>query len=310
MSRTLRRSAILLAAATFVAVSAMLAPGAFAQGSDGDEPDSEDQIVLTGTLVVPQGETVEKAVIFNGNALIEGTVRETLVVFNGRTEITGSVGEDVVSFNGPVVVRSGAEIGRDLLSRQTPQVEDGATVRGDIQGLTRRFDLTELWFTGRFAWWIGYSVSTLLLGVVMLRLAWGLDVASARALEVRRGGVFGFGALTFFLLPLVAVLLFVTVVAIPLGFFLLLALGLLYTVGYVVGAIAVGRLMVKAPTSRYLAFLAGWGALRLLALVPLVGGLSWVVSTVIGLGALWVAARSTPGDAASVSSPPPEPVTA
>ena len=310
MSRTLRRSAILLASATFVAVSAMLAPGAFAQGSDGDEPDSEDQIVLTGSLVVLQGETVEKAVIFNGDALIEGTVRETLVVFNGRTEITGSVGEDVVSFNGPVVVRSGAEIGRDLLSRQTPQVEDGATVRGDIEGLTRRFDLTELWFTGRFAWWIGYSVSTLLLGVVLLRLAWGLDVASARALEVRRGGVFGFGALTFFLLPLVAVLLFVTVVAIPLGFFLLLALGLLYTVGYVVGAIAVGRLIVKAPTSRYLAFLAGWGALRLLALVPLVGGLSWVVSTVIGFGALWVAERSTPGDAASVSSPPPEPVTA
>jgi hypothetical protein len=95
-----------------------LAPGAVAQ--DGDGPDTDDQVVLTGRLVVAEDETVETAVIFNGDAVIDGTVAEWLVVFNGRTEITGTVGEDVVVFDG----------------------DDLAT----------RWNLYDITFGGRFAW--------------------------------------------------------------------------------------------------------------------------------------------------------------
>jgi hypothetical protein len=98
--------------------------------------------------------------------------------------------------------------------------------------------------------------------------------------------------LWFVLLPILAVLLFVTIVGIPLGLFLLFALALVYSIGYVVGGLALGRLVVKEPTSRYLAFLAGWGALRVIALVPFLGGIAWLVGTVLGLGTLWVAARA------------------
>jgi hypothetical protein len=59
---------------------------------------------------------------------------------------------------------------------------------------------------------------------------------------------------------------------------------------------AARRLVVKEPTSRYLAFLAGWGALRVIALVPFLGGIAWLVGTVLGLGTLWVAARAPSGD--------------
>ena len=41
-----------------------------------------------------------------------------------------------------------------------------------------------------------------------------------------------------------------------------------------------------------LAFLAGWGILRLLALIPIAGGLVWLAATVWGLGALVLAART------------------
>ncbi len=311
MSRSFRRPVIiLLSAAAFVGVFAMLVPGALAQDSAGDGPKTDDLVVLTGSLFVPEGQIVETAVIFNGDALIEGTVLESLVVFNGRVEVTGSVVEDVVSFNGRVVIRSGAIIEGDVVSRQSPVIEDGATVRGDVQGVARRFDWPEWGFAGKIAWWIGYSVSTLVLGLVLLKMARGIDVATAAALDRRLGGVFGFGALTFFLLPVVCVLLFVAVVTIPLALFLLFALGLVYTTGYVVGAIALGRMVVKEPRSRYVAFLAGWGALRLVALVPFLGGVAWFVTTIVGLGALWVAARSTPRAAVPVSSPPPAPATA
>ena len=35
--------------------------------------DLQDQIVLTGRLIVPEGEAVDAAVIFDGDALVEGT---------------------------------------------------------------------------------------------------------------------------------------------------------------------------------------------------------------------------------------------
>jgi hypothetical protein len=109
--------------------------------------------------------------------------------------------------------------------------------------------------------------------------------------------------LVFVLLPIVAGLLLGTIVGIPLGLSLLLALALVYSIGYVVCALALGRIFVKEPTSRYIAFLAGWGALRVIALVPILGGIAWTVATVLGLGMLWVAARGASSDTRPVAPP-------
>lgn len=274
-----------------VVVGLLIAGTASAQTSaDGT---AQEQIVLSGHLLVAEDETVETAVIFHGPARIEGTVLESVVVFDGRAEITGTVEKDVVVFNGPVLVRSGAVIGGDLVSVETPVVEEGATIRGQQQGLDARFDATGFGFASRFAWWIGYSVSTLVLGLALLALAPGLDAALARVFRERTGAAIGLGAAAFFLLPVVAVLLLVIVVAIPLGLFLLLALALVYTIGYVATAHAVGRRLVALPKSRFLAFLVGWAILRGLALIPFIGGLTWILASIFGLGLLWVAARSS-----------------
>ena len=49
------------------------------------------------------------------------------------------------------------------------------------------------------------------------------------------------------------------------------------------------RSMVRGPTSWVLAFLVGWAILRVVALVPILGGLVWFAARVIGLGALALA---------------------
>src|SRR4029450_1508828 len=157
----------------------ILAPGAVAQDQNG--PNSDDHVILTGGLVVPEGETAKTVVVFNGDVLIDGRVSQTLIVFNGRTEITGTVAEDVVVFNGAVVLRSGSRVGGDVVSRQAPQIEDGATVDGSIDDLQKRWDYWDITFVGRLGWWLAYTVSTLVLGLVLLMLARGLDPASIRA---------------------------------------------------------------------------------------------------------------------------------
>ncbi len=259
--------------------------------------------MLTGELLVPEGATVGTAVIFNGDAMIDGTATESVVVFNGDVEITGTVGDDVVAFNGRVIVRSGAEVDGDIASRQHPQIEEGASVRGEIKGISGRFDLEGLGWVGRYVWWFGYTISTLILGLVLLLFLPGVDAPLADAFRRRMGASFGFGAAIFFLLPIAAVLLLVVVIAIPLGLFLLLALALLYTLGYVAGAHVLGRRLVNPPGSRYVAFLVGWLILRGIGLIPFLGGLVWVVASIAGLGALVIAARRSRSVAPSSPSP-------
>lgn len=286
--------------------SLLIATPALAQTDDrANEP---DQIVLTGRLLVAADETVDAAVILNGTALVEGTVRESLVVLNGDTEVSGTVQEDVIVLNGNVVIRSGAEIGGDLVTQATPTVEEGATIRGERASTVTRFDFESIGFEGRIAWWVLYSVSVLILGVLLLAFAPRLFPGVRDAATTRIGASIGWGVGLFFLLPIGSVLLLVTVVGIPLGVFLLLALALLYTVGYVVAILAVGSKLVRSASSRFVVFLAGWVVLRLLALIPFVGGWLWFLGCVWGLGLLAAAIRGGSTDEPAPPAPPMPPV--
>ena len=133
-----------------------------------DELTDRDQVVMNGRLLVPEGDTVDAAVLFHGSATIDGTVTRSVVVFDGPTKISGHVQQDVFVFNGDVTVRSGAQIDGDLVTAQTPTVEPGATVGGQQQRISTRFDAAAFGVASRIAWWLGYTVSTLVLGLLLL----------------------------------------------------------------------------------------------------------------------------------------------
>ena len=112
------------------------------------------------------------------------------------------------------------------------------------------------------------------------------------------GPALGWGILIAVGLPVASVVVLLTLVGIPLGLLGLLSLALLYSLGYVVAALALGRALIREPTSRYVAFLAGFGILRLLGLIPVLGWLVTFLAAAYGLGALamagWRAARRPP----------------
>jgi hypothetical protein len=68
--------------------------------------------------------------------------------------------------------------------------------------------------------------------------------------------------------------------------------------GYSAAAWILGRSILRGPTSWVVAFPAGWAILRVVALVPILGGLVWFAAAVVGLGALavasWHARSATP----------------
>jgi hypothetical protein len=215
--------------------------------------------------------------------------------------ITGTVQGDVVVFNGKVSVASSGVVRGKVVSQSTPNIASGASVASQQRVST--IDWGTVGLVSRFAWWFGYSISVLILGLLLLLFAPRLDEALIGAWERRRGASIGLGVAAFFLLPIVAILLLAIVIAVPLGLFLLLALALLYTLGYVAATHLLGRLLLKPPRSRYVAFLVGWAILRVLALIPFVGGLVWVLASILGLGLLFVAGRR--GATVETASPVP-----
>jgi hypothetical protein len=185
-------------------------------------------------------------------------------------------------------------------------VASGATIGGTTKRLQTNTNWEGFGWAGKLAWWLAVSVSTLVVGLV---LVWLLGRGAARILEAGRtriGPSIGLGLLLFFGLPILAVIALVTVVGIPLGIGLLAGLLLIYALGYSAAAWILGRSIVRGPTtSWFVAFLAGWAILRIVALIPILGGLVWFAAVVFGLGALAVAiwrARSASQAAASAQA--------
>jgi hypothetical protein len=273
-----------------------LAPPAWAQDAQGPEA----FVVLSGRADVPEGQTVGDLVVFHGSSAVDGTVDGSLTAFDAPVTISGRVNGDVVVFNGRVVLRSGAVVSGDVVSQSAPVVASGAT----IGGATRRVQTNVNWegfgWVGRLAWWLAVSVSTLVVGLV---LVWLAGQGAGWILEAGRtqfGPAIGWGLPVFFGLPVLAIIALVTLVGIPLGLGLLAALGLLYALGYGASAWVLGRSLLRPPTAWVVAFLVGWAILRVVALVPILGGLVWFAAVVFGLGALVVAIWRARGAARAV----------
>src|SRR5919206_3204378 len=275
----MRRSMVI---GLFVLLMLALAAPAWAQAAQS----SEAFVVLSGRADVPQGRQVGDLVVFHGSSTVEGTVNGSLTAFDAPVTISGRVNGDVVVFNGRVELRSGANVTGDVISQSAPVVASGATIGGTSKRLQTNTNWNGFGWAGKLAWWLAVSVSTLVVGLVLL---WLTGRGAARVLEAGRtriGPSIGLGLLLFFGLPLLAIIALVTVVGIPLGLGLLAALLLIYALGYSATGWILGRSILRGPTSWVLVFLAGWGILRILALVPILGGLVWFAAVVVGLGAL------------------------
>src|SRR4030095_6741269 len=119
---------------------------------------------------VPEGQTVGDLVVFHGSADVAGTVDGALTAFDAPVTISGRVNGDVVAFNGRVVLRSGANVTGDVVSQQAPVVASGATIGGTTKRVQTNTNWEGFGWAGKLAWWLAVSVSTLVVGLVLVWL--------------------------------------------------------------------------------------------------------------------------------------------
>jgi cytoskeletal protein CcmA (bactofilin family) len=213
--------------------------------------------------------------------------------------LAGSIGSDAAVDAATLDVTPTATIEGSLTYRSDDAtIADGATIAG---GATADEDL-EVASPGGFGGdsdtdlptiprWVGavYSVlSSLLLGAILLLAAPNFSrrlAAVGTGQPLRSAGI---GLLTLVGTPVALLILFVTIVGIPLSLVGFLVFGAVVFAATVYGAFVVGTWLLSLGDyrNRWAALVVGVVAVALVRQVPVVGGLARVVVLLLGLGAL------------------------
>jgi hypothetical protein len=251
---------------------------------------ADAQVVISGDVNVPRGSTVGDIVVVDGSVDVAGRVDGDVIAVSGPVRVAGTVDGSISAVSDRVTLLPGARVTGDVrYGDERPAIARSAKVGGEVsdEGWSELADFP--WgAVGAVGWWLAVSISTLVLGLVLLALAPRAADAAVDTARTRLGVSLAWGAGLFFGLPLVAVVALITLIGFPLGLGLLLALIPLAGLGYVTTAYLLGRVLLKDAPGRIASFLVGWGLLRVAAIVPFLGVLAWLAAIVVGLGVLLV----------------------
>ena len=295
---------------------------------NGDVIVAGAKVVLSGTIaqdarvvgahVIVSG-TIGRSATLGGldvHLTEKATVRENLTAGGGSVQSSGAIGRDArvgawhATFSNAVArdvivaaesarLTSKASVGGRLRywGEVAPSIDQEAVVHGPI---TRR-PLPEGWSIERarqglmgmrfLAAFISF-LSTLVLGLILLRLCPQFVGQVTAAIRKRPAPSMGWGLAALVVTPLVAVSFVVTMVLLPAGAILLALYGVAVYLVRIFAITYAGQVLLRRQNdSASLArpFVAGLLVYSLLALVPVIGGLLTFVTVVIGLGALLVA---------------------
>jgi hypothetical protein len=267
---------------------------------------------VLGDVVVDEGQTVKEVRTIWGDVTVKGTVEDDVESGFGNIWVEGPVGDDVEAGFGDVHID--APVGGDVdVGHGDVYLENDAEVRGNIShqsgrlyphpnavfgpqatGIASDFDDDSL--VGAFSGVIGWTLMTLGLvaaTVLLVVTAPGPLRASARSLETAPGRslVLGLGSLPAAVVA--SILLALTGVGILLLFLLWPAYLALLLFGALVVAYFVGRKVVLV-TGGYRAgdaLAATVGAVLVSAayMIPVLGGLVFVMLALLGTGAAVIA---------------------
>jgi hypothetical protein len=253
---------------------------------------ARDQVVISGSTSVPRGTTAKSVVIVDGPVNVAGHVTGDVFAINSTVTISGTVDGSVTTIAKRARLLPGAHVGGDLsYGDKKPIVAPTAVVAGDIKHESWRGIGAGVEWALRLILWLTVTVSTLVLGLALLAFAPRAAEAAWLVSQERTGLACAWAAGIFFGVPIVAVIAMITIFGLPLGIALLLAYLPLMFVGYVTSCYLFGRIVARRREwGPKRTFLAGWGAARIVALIPFAGGLLWVAGSAFGLGVLLLAA--------------------
>jgi hypothetical protein len=267
-----------------------LVPSGVASAQDPAGTEARDQVILSGDLLVTQGQVVGDVVVFHGSVRIEGVARGVVIVLDGPVEVSGQVGGDVVATDGSVLLEPTAQVAGSVLAGEELVVRQGAQVSGSKKESVNFSLAGPLAALGTLRAPAAMGVSSLLALLVLLLMApLGAERVAGAAKDAPLRSL-AWGVFLLACVPAAAAAGAVSILALPFGLSILLSLGLLWLVGQAWVAWIVGRILAPSPRSRALALAEGWVLVAAIGLVPYLNVALWAGGSVFGIGAMTVAA--------------------
>ena len=257
--------------------------GASAIGNDSKDP----VVVIVGDVRIEPEQVVEGIYLVNGHARVAGRVDGDVVIVDGDLVLHGQIDGDVVMVAGRAHLQPGSSVSGDLTyGDEAPRIARTARVGGEVQKETWS-DVVGLYsIVGVFVLWLAVGISAAILGILLLLIApRAADVVFEQA-QTRFWTAVWIGVAVALAGANPQVVAPLTLVGLPLSIALGLAALPFAAIAYATAAWALGRVIVKPPRGRILAFLAGLAILRVAALLPAIGLLVGLGATIVGIGLL------------------------
>ena len=278
--------------------------------------DGQGQVVYPGSsIVVKPGEEIKSDVAVLGGSLDlreGGRIAGDVTVIGGNATVDGIIAGDFVVIGGSVELRSHAVVDGDWVTLGASATRaEGAVVHGQrIEGFQGRIPKIRVWpfvsgAQSPFHWqwrthgasnWFGGLVNTILNALAMMTLGALLvfflpkPMAQVGETVVKAPlASLGVGLLTLLALPVLLLILVVICVGIPVAILLVLLAIAAGIFGWIaIGAVVGQRFLaaLKAQPVPLLEVIIGVGLLALLASVPCLGWLLWLLVVMAGMGAV------------------------
>lgn len=294
----------------------------------------QDLPVFGGSVTIEKGARLNGSiVVMGGSVTVDGEVNKDVVLIGGSATVGGEIFGNMVVLGGAVKLGEASHIHGDLVAAGAPiDRAEGAHVDGDVvnspnqpavsvRGLALKDIMIPNTFSGSFSplWEMfnlfGWALIMAALAVlVVLFLPDNADrVGKALVAQPVQAG--GWGLLTVVLAPVIVVLMFLTLILIPVTAIAGVVLGAALVFGWIgmgmeIGARATKMLNVNWP----LPLAAGLGTFALtlvadgLKLVTCVGGMVPAILAILGLGAVFMTRFGTRPLFIPPPVPPAEPL--
>jgi hypothetical protein len=275
--------------AALIAVAALLIPTiAYAQSTN----DEGILLRIGGDVTLAADETVEALIVIDGDALVLGTAEDVIVVSGSATLTDANVRNVVVlsgdvTLNGSTHVRNEVRLLEGTLDRGPDVTVDGGVRRGGEVGFGAALGVVSVLI------YLGFSVTLIVLAVVIAAFAGRQANAAGRAITGETGAVALSALILWIALPLAAIGAFVTVIGIPTGLVILVMVVPAFIIlGYTVAGIRLGTWILgrsrdgTVSDHPFLGAVIGVGLLQLVAWIPAVGFLVATIAGLAGSGAI------------------------
>jgi hypothetical protein len=233
--------------------------------------------------------------VINGNAYlwagkveVNGAVRKGLVVSGGEITLNGVFGGDVEVEGGSLTVGPHAQIAGNLrysVPKDGVHIDPAALISGTVTAAP----IPTGGGPARLLWTLGF----LLAGAVAVALFPGFAAAASEIIPRRPARAVLLGLGWACLVPFAVILMAVTVVGLPLAFFVAALYLIVVSLSSVPFSIWLGRRLLGARArpgdlGTLLNFFVGALLLLLVGLIPVFGVLVQLIAAIIGLGAIMI----------------------